>query len=311
MVISNPPWAAETRVDVQLAERLIGIQFPELLPLRIQPKGEGWDNVVLQVNDEYLFRFPRRQIAVDLLQNEARILPKIRHRLPLAVPELVYQGQPDLDFPWPFLGYRFLEGITACNAHLNPGEREKLAPVLAQFLSELHQISETEAKALGAVPDQLGRLDMKRKIPQVLDYLSQLKELKLFDNLESLDSIVDQSRTLTETGKKVLLHGDLYVRHLLIDSKRELCGIIDWGDIHFGDPALDLSVVFTVLPPHVHPLFFDTYGPVSKETWLLARFRALNSAFVTTVYAHSIGDRDLLQEGKLGLEYLSQHSKQL
>jgi aminoglycoside phosphotransferase (APT) family kinase protein len=89
---------------------------------------------------------------------------------------------------------------------------------LANFLAKLHRISEQEAKSLGAIPDQLGRLEMARRIPQVLDYLGKLKELKLFSDLDLLHSIVDQSRSLSETGQKVLLHGDLCVRHLLINS---------------------------------------------------------------------------------------------
>lgn len=297
------------RIDVELATHLIGSQFPELLPLEVTLKGEGWDNVVFQVNEEFLFRFPRRQIAVSLLLNEACILPKIRPRLPLPIPELIYQGQPDAKFPWPFLGYRFLKGVTACQVHLSLAEREKLAPVLAHFLSKLHQISGAEAQSLGAIPDQLGRLNIQKRLPQVLDYLGKLEKLQLFSDLGPFYSIVEQSRDLTETGKKVLLHGDLYVRHLLIDSNRNLIGIIDWGDVHYGDPALDLSVVFTVLPPHTHKHFFDVYGPISTETWLLARFRALMSALIVTVYAHSIEDNDLLQEGKLGLEFLSQQSR--
>ena len=301
------PWTAEFRIDLDLATDLIGRQFPELLPLKIKPKGEGWDNVVLLVNDEYLFRFPRRQIAVGLLENEARILPKIRSRLPLSIPELIYQGEPESQFPWPFLGYRFLKGETACKAHLSEDERRKLAPVLGNFLSHLHRISEGEATALGAIPDQLGRLDTKIRIPQALDTLNKLKEFEIFSDLDPLYSIVDQSKNLAETGRKCLLHGDLYVRHLLIDSDRSLTGIIDWGDVHFGDPAPDLSVVFTVLPPHAHELFFESYGTISDETWSLARFRGLISTFMTTMYAHSIGDEDLLREGKLSLTYLCRH----
>lgn len=305
---ANQPWTAEVRIDIDLAKKLIESQFPELLPLKVEPKGEGWDNVVLQVNDEFLFRFPRRKIAVELLENEARLLPKLRPKLPLAIPELVYQGRPEFGFPWPFLGYRFLEGITACKAHLTETERTRLAPTLAKFLFDLHQISEQEAITMGAIPDQLGRLDVKTRIPQILDYLNRLKDLNLFEDMSSLHAIVDQSKSLGDTGKKTLVHGDLYVRHLLIGSDRALTGIIDWGDVHFGNPALDLSIVFTVLPPDSHKIFFETYGKISEETWLLARFRGLLSTFVTTVYAHSIGDSDLLEEGKKSLGYLVQHA---
>jgi aminoglycoside phosphotransferase (APT) family kinase protein len=307
MTATNPPWTAEVRIDLETATRVIGRQFPELHPLEIEIKGEGWDNVVLQINHEYLFRFPRRKLAVELLENEGLVLPKIRNRLPLSIPELIFRGQPDNEFPWPFLGYRHLEGTTACRAHLSEQERIEMAPTLATFLSTLHKISEQEAIELGAVPDRLGRLDVIKRIPQMADYLSKLKDLNLFPDLDSLHAIMEQSKSCVDTGSKTLVHGDLYVRHLLIGSNRTLTGIIDWGDVHFGNPAVDLSVIFTVLPPHAHKLFFDVYGEISNETWLLARFRSLVSGFVTTVYAHSIGDTDLLQEGLIGLRHLSQH----
>ena len=38
----------------------------------------------------------------------------------------------------------------------------------------------------------------------------------------------------------VFVHGDLYSRHLLVDDAGRPCGVIDWGDCHVGDPAVDL-----------------------------------------------------------------------
>ena len=176
-------------------------------------------------------------------------------------------------------------------------------------MKSLHQISESKAAALGAISDKLGRLDLEKKIPAALDYLKKAKELGLVQNLDPYNSIVEQTRSLKDlplsSRPKSLVHGDLYIRHLMIDSNRTLCGIIDWGDVHIGDPALDLQVVFTVLPKEAHPLFLEAYVPISEETKLLARFRGLFSACVITVYANDIRDNDLLAEGKLALQYLA------
>ena len=308
--VNNPsPWTAEFLIDTTLAKALVEEQFPTLRPASLELIGEGWDNLVFRVNQDFLFRFPRRKLGVDLIQNEAVLLPKIQPRLPLPIPHVLFQGQPSEQYPWPFLGYRYLTGVTACKAHLNSEERHQLAPVLGKFLKSLHEISDSEATASGAIPDTLGRLDLEKRIPATLDYLNQAKALGLVENLDPYLSIVEQTRSLKgkplSSRPKSLVHGDLYIRHLMIDSNRTLCGVIDWGDIHVGDPALDLQVVFTVLPKETHPAFFAAYGTVSNETWLLARLRGLFSTCVTTVYANSIGDQDLLTEGKLSLQYLA------
>lgn len=44
----------------------------------------------------------------------------------------------------------------------------------------------------------------------------------------------------TSAGPGVLLHGDLYPRHVFTDGAR-LTGIIDWGDAAVGDPLFDLG----------------------------------------------------------------------
>jgi len=68
-------WAAQIEVDAPLAAALIGGQFPALAPPAIEPLGCGWDNTVYRVNERYVFRFPRRRIAVDLIATEPRCLP--------------------------------------------------------------------------------------------------------------------------------------------------------------------------------------------------------------------------------------------
>ena len=65
------PWNADIVVTPELVARRIGRQFPELLPVMVEPLGEGWDNVAYVVNGNFVFRFPRRGIAIPFLENEA------------------------------------------------------------------------------------------------------------------------------------------------------------------------------------------------------------------------------------------------
>src|SRR5215475_11256007 len=145
-----PPWTAERAVSPELARDLIADQFPELAPVRVEAPSEGWDNIAYLVNGEWIFRFPRRTIAVDLIRTEVAVLPVIAPRLPLSIPLPVFAGEPEERFPWPFAGYRRLAGQTACRAGLTDEQRSRAAVPLARFLRALHAIPPGEAAQAGA-----------------------------------------------------------------------------------------------------------------------------------------------------------------
>jgi aminoglycoside phosphotransferase (APT) family kinase protein len=98
-----------------------------------------------------------------------------------------------------------------------------------------------------------------------------------------------------------VVHGDLYARHLLVDRRRGLCGVIDWGDVHQGDPALDLSILYGFLPAEARPGFLEAYGPVDPGTLRRARFRALVVGALLISYAREIGDGRLAVAGQFAL----------
>ena len=114
----SQPWAPQIIVDDSLAKQLIESQFSELKPVALHFLGSGWHNTAYRVNHDYVFRFPRQEIAVTLQEAEWRVLPKIIHRLPLTISVPLFQGKPTTNYPWPFSGYRFLDGIDACTARI-------------------------------------------------------------------------------------------------------------------------------------------------------------------------------------------------
>ena len=98
------------------------------------------------------------------------------------------------------------------------------------------------------------------------------------------------------------VHGDFYLRQILLGDDRTLEGVIDWGDVHQGDPACDLMVAFTSVP---RDAFEDGYGGIDEATARRARFRALSHTCGVTLYASDIGDADLLREGRASLDRLA------
>jgi aminoglycoside phosphotransferase (APT) family kinase protein len=298
----QPAWAPEEAVSAELAAELIQEQFPALAPVRVEPLGVGWDNTVFRVNNSYVFRFPRRQIAVPLLETEVRVLPAIAGRLPLAVPMPDHVGRPSAAFRWPFAGYRFLEGQTACRARLSPQHRLDIAEPLGRFLAALHGLRVDEVVALGVGGDSIGRLDVTTRVPRALEILARLPPAAIGIDPQVVRRLVESSAAIRAPGAQVLAHGDLYVRHLLVDGEAHLCGVIDWGDLHVGNPAVDLAVAYGFLPPAARPAFLRGYRrPVAAPTWWLARFRAVFSSLCVLDYGRQICDTDLEREGRESL----------
>lgn len=109
-------------------------------------------------------------------------------------------------------------------------------------------------------------------------------------------------RPISEAQRKVL-HGDLYARHLIVNGT-EVAGIIDWGDVHYGDPALDLAVALLVLPPETHGAFRAEYGELDDATWDAARFRAIYHAFLELEYGLRENDEGMRAAGETALTFL-------
>ncbi len=300
------PWIAEQSVGDVLAARLIEEQFPGLSPIRIDSFGAGWDNTAFLVNERFVFRFPRRALAVPWLESETSLLPAMAPHLPLPIPEPSFVGQPSDTYEWPFAGYPMLPGKTACRAFLGEAERMEAAASLGAFLAALHRFPRAEAERLGALPDQIGRVDIGKRLPMIRERCEQLVAIGIIQSAAPWQWIIDDAPSLPAPRFRALCHGDLYFRHLLVDDDARLCGVIDWGDIHIGDPAVDLAIAWSFLPSAAHQAFRSAYGPIDEATWQLARFRALYLNMTLLAYGHDIQDADLLREGQTALRFMAE-----
>jgi aminoglycoside phosphotransferase (APT) family kinase protein len=139
-------WDPEIAVDPALCRRLLEEQFPHLAGQQVRLLGAGWDNTVYAVGEEWVFRFPRRQVVVTGLEVEIDVLPDLAPLLPLPIPVPQHVGVPSDDFPWPFFGARMLPGVELCDA--SETSRERLASQVGRFLRQLH--SREVVNALGA-----------------------------------------------------------------------------------------------------------------------------------------------------------------
>ena len=296
--LSGRPWVAEVEVTPALAIALIESQCPALAPVRLDSMGAGWDNTAYLVNGEWVFRFPRRTIAVPLIEIEGRVLPALAPRLPVPIPMPVWFGRPDASYTWPFLGYRRLEGHVLSDADLDADARAALAGPVARFLRALHDVPVAEATTWGAPPDAFGRLDGARLERLARPALADLVARGTIDDATPWLEVLEAGlAALPLEGALAVVHGDFYSRHILVDDGGRMAGVIDFGDLHIGHPAVDVSVAWTVLPPRAREAFFAVYGEVAAPVMAAARLRALTSALAQEAYGRDVGDARIEREG--------------
>jgi aminoglycoside phosphotransferase (APT) family kinase protein len=294
-VTAAPEWTAELAIDAAIARAAIARQFPQLAELNVQPLGEGWDNAAFLVGDAYVFRFPRRRVAVNLIETELRILPALAQRLPLPIPEPRFAGVPGEEFPWPFAGYARLAGRPLTEVRIEEDAYEPAAVALGEFLRVLHAIAPASLPALPR--DTLGRFDHARCMPKLRGRFAELQAAGLIEDAAPLIAFEERIAPHGVRADRLsVVHGDLYAPHVLVDGTR-VTGVIDWGDVHVGDPALDLSIAFSIFPPPARAAFARAYGEIDERTWELARYRSVYSGALVAHYGHRIGDPGLVRAG--------------
>ena len=287
-------WEPEIVVDERLARSLL-TQFSELEGEPLRLLANGWDYTVWSVGERYAFRFPRRTVGIAGTEREIAVLPELAPLLPIAVPAPLFVGRPTEDYPWPFFGSELLPGREA--AGLDDAARLDAALQLAGFLRTLHSLD----LGLELPVDVNGRADMRRRVPMTLELLDELQRLGLWEEPPSVRAFLDDSRGLPPGELTTIVHGDLHFRQVLVDGGR-VTGVIDWVDVCRSDPAIDLSMAWSFLPPDGRARFLEAYGPVSEAQLVRARVLAFSLSAALAWNAHSEGLADVEREAVAGLE---------
>jgi aminoglycoside phosphotransferase (APT) family kinase protein len=114
-------------------------------------------------------------------------------------------------------------------------------------------------------------------------------------------ALLDEALALPAPEPTAVCHGDLHFRHVLVEDGRG-SGLIDWIDLCRGDPALDLQLTWSVLPPEARGAFFAEYGHVDDARLLRARVVALHLGAALLEYAHHEGLTSIEREALASLE---------
>jgi aminoglycoside phosphotransferase (APT) family kinase protein len=286
------PWESAQPVDAARAAELVGGQFPSLRGAPVRAVATGWDNSVLLVG-EVLFRFPRREIALDGQRRELAVLPLLRG-LPLPVPVPTHLGEPAGDYPWPFWGAPMVPGR---ELGLVPGaDRRAAAEATGDFLRALHDLQVD----VELPHDPMGRGTPARRLERARPWLVSLEERGLWTPSAEATALLE-SPLVPPPGEQVLVHGDLHARHLLVADDGRPTGVIDWGDTCFADASVDLSLAYAAFDGRDRAALLAAYGPVPAETEVRARALALGLCAALADWASSVGEPQLLAEYLAGL----------
>lgn len=290
-----PEWDPEVEIDDALVRALLAEQFPELDAASARLLGEGWDYSVWVLEERWAFRFPRRDVVVPGLERELAVLPRIAPLLPVPIPVPTFLGQPSDSFPWPFFGAPFLPGREPADAGLTDVDRVELGAELGRFLRVLHDA----AIEVDLPVDPIRRADMPFRVSRLREKLEATPSV--WRAPREVLGILNDAEQLPASTRQRLTHGDLHGRQILVE-RGSLSGIIDWVDVSRSDPAVDLMLVWSLLPPGGRARFVAEYGQVDDESKLRARVLALFMGVTLANYARNVGPASLERECLAGLE---------
>lgn len=277
--------ADELEIDDQLVRRLIDRDRPELRerPLRRLP-ASGSSNVQFRVGDDRLARLPRQPGGSAAIEKEARWLPRLAARLPVAVPEVDVLGAPGFGYPERWALVRWIEGETPATPVPDGPAADALALDLAAFVTALHDsplpsdaATRRELRSYRGGP--LAAVDAP-----IRQYLAQCRSVPgpVLD-VDACIQLWDEAVALPAgSGVDRWIHGDLLAENVLLRDGR-LAAVLDFGALAVGDPSVDLIVGWEVLGPQARAVFRSALA-VDETTWLRGRGWALAIAVMTFPY---------------------------
>lgn len=253
-------------------EKLINIiqnDFPTFNISSINKIGEGDNSNAFVINENHIFRFPKRKEVKQQIQREIAVLPKIKSLLNFQIPQFEFIS-PDINF----VGYKIIPGIPfslEIYNSLNKKQQVFIQRTLGNFLFQLHHIdlsifSNCSLEIMDPREEYSDNFDKAQKF--IYPHISKNKQIiitQLFmeylNNPENFNYI------------PALIHNDFSKDHILFDTVnkpylpagRQITGIIDFGDIAIGDPDYDLMYLMDEFGDKFLKEIFKIYKPKNEK----------------------------------------------
>jgi aminoglycoside phosphotransferase (APT) family kinase protein len=265
----------EVDIDEKLVRRLVDTQFPAWRGRRLaEVDSAGTDNAMYRLGDDLVVRLPRTPGTVAGLDKELAWLPEFAGRLTARVPRPVGRGVPGDAYPFRWAVYDWIEGETASRER---DDTPRFARDVARFVASMRAV---EVPADGCAPRSYrgGRLaeadaDTRSAIAACAGEIDVALVTEVW---------ADALRLPAYDGPPQWFHSDLKPDNLIVANGR-LRGVIDFGGVAVGDPAVDQIFAWNFLTGDARAAFRDALGS-DDVTWARGRAWALTIGLVALPY---------------------------
>ncbi|MDM5187670.1 aminoglycoside phosphotransferase family protein [Bacillus sp. DX4.1] len=275
---------------------------------------KGWDNVAIIINQEWLFRFPRKLEYAKKIPREKQLCEALSQSLQnIKVPQyhLLYKKKTD---KIPICSYyKLIHGEPFTREtleRLTPHEQNKIITQLASFLAALHMIPVESAIKCGFSvehPTSYWR-HLQSKLEHYLSSTLTTPKRKVLDYF--FEAFFEQIHV--SALSQTIIHADFTHQHILFHEKRkQIAGIIDFGDAQIGDPAFDFAGLYNdfgseftyevykqyrTLAPHRDSSFFER----------IIHFYQYSPLLHNLIYTFEINDIKMMEENQKELGQIFQ-----
>jgi macrolide phosphotransferase len=262
MPLKHPPPAADTAELRALAARH-GLHLEG--ELSINELGLDYRIAIAAAvgGTRWVLRIPRRADAAAKVDSEARILAMLRKHVPFAVPDWRIVTEE-------LVAYPMLEDSTAII--VEPGsttphwviaqDSERFGESFAVALAKLHAVpvaAAEAAKMLVRTPAQA-----RQKVADDIDRVR--RELAVHDErLKRWQRWLDDDTSWPDFC--AVVHGDLYVGHVLVDEAERVTGMIDWSECCVDDPTIDMTSHLMVFGEAGLAKLIGAYEAAGARVW--------------------------------------------
>lgn len=239
---------------------------------------------VLIVNQTLIFRFPKSLHVAAELYREIPVLRTLQGKLPLPIPNVIYQSQAAQPDHLAFMGYPMIPGrplLRDVFAAINDESiLERIAAQLAGFLKALHGLQPQSLGLDVAPPDNRAQW-----LRMHADFRENLFPHMRPDARQQVDANFDAA--LDDPAlwdfQPVLCHGDFGTGNILY-ANSHVTGIIDFSFCAPGDPAQEVGALLSSYGEDFIERVFRFY-PTLRPAVPRARFIKSNYALMQALSA--------------------------
>lgn len=222
--------------------KIIKKDYPNATLENIKVFDEGWDYLVIVIDNKHAFRFPKTKEYANKLPIEANFLKELTKRTIVDVPQLKLREDKGVGN---YAIYSFIPGVQFTEDLVKTFKKPNLLTIahkFGQFLTDLHSFPITTAKNIGIeqkipIIEWEKSLDKIRKV--VFSHISPREQNWIIDLYGNFLQHIEQYPFETR-----VIHFDIMPVNIIVDPiAQTLSGIIDFGDVEIGDPAFDFALL--------------------------------------------------------------------